>query len=297
MRIVYPRPAYYEVIRSMIYQIKRSYPFVSCHVCGRSLAGRAIFVLSIGPVKKSSLFVAGVHGQEWLTSLILLRFFENICRSIACKEPMCGINICDITNGISIIPCLNPDSAQIALCGADGACCFSRTVCSISGGDFSDWNANARGVDINHNFDAGWELLRRAETEAGITGPSPRRYGGPYPESEPETIALTNFVRRYSPCHAVALHSQGEEIYWKYGDNTPERSELMAKLFASSSGYELKENYGLAAHGGFKDWFINEFSRPAFTFEIGKGKNPLPLTDFEPIYSRIEEMLTLAAIC
>ena len=297
MNIVCPQPAYYETLRNMIYRIKRTYPFVCCHICGRSLAGRAIFALSLGKTEGASLFVAGVHGQEWLTSLILLRFFENLCRCAAGGGSLCGVKVCDMTNGVTVIPSLNPDSSQIALCGAKGACRFAKTVEEISGGNYSDWNANARGVDINHNFDAGWELLREAEINAGITGPAPRRYGGAYPESEPETVAITNYVRRCKPCHAVALHSQGEEIYWKYGDKTPERSLLMAKLFAASSGYELKENEGLAAHGGFKDWFIDKIRRPAFTFELGKGKNPLPLEDFDPIYQKIEEMMMLAAIC
>ena len=296
MRIVYPQPACYETLRAMIYRIKRQYPFAACHICGRTLTGRALFGMSVGPNKGSALFVAGVHGQEWITSLVLLHFFENVCHAIACGEPLCGVDLREVANGIFILPCLNPDGVEIALCGAQSAGCFAERVARI-GGDFSDWNANVRGVDLNHNFNAGWELLRQAETQAGITGPAPRRYGGPFPESEPETQALVRLCRRCRPCHAVALHTQGEEIYWNYENYAPERAALMAKLFAASSGYELRENEGLAAHGGFKDWFLQEFRRPAFTFELGKGQNPLPLADFAPIYERIEESLTLAAIC
>lgn len=71
---------------------------------------------------------------------------------------------------------------------------------------------------------------------------------------------------------------------------------MMAKIFSASSDYRLVENDGLASHGGFKDWFISEFGRPAFTFEIGKGENPLPLSDFEQIYEKLEETLLLAAL-
>lgn len=39
--------------------------------------------------------------------------------------------------------------------------------------------------------------------------------------------------------HVVALHSQGEEIYWEYGPKTPERSRLMAEILASASGYTV----------------------------------------------------------
>ena len=53
---------------------------------------------------------------------------------------------------------------------------------------------------------------------------------------------------------------------------------------------------GLASHGGFKDWFIQEMGRPGFTLEMGKGENPLPLSDFEGIYEKAQEMLLLAAL-
>ena len=74
------------------------------------------------------------------------------------------------------------------------------------------------------------------------------------------------------------------------------RGRMMAKIFAASSGYRLVENDGLASHGGFKDWFLSEFERPGFTFEIGRGENPLPLSSFERIYEKLEETLLLAAL-
>ena len=48
---------------------------------------------------------------------------------------------------------------------------------------------------------------------------------------------------------------------------------------------------GLASYGGFKDWFLLHFRRPAFTIEVGKGENPLPVRDFFPIYDKVEAML------
>ena len=91
----------------------------------------------------------------------------------------------------------------------------------------------------------------------------------------------------------MALHSQGEELFWQYGDNTPKSSEMMAKILADSCGYRLVDNDGLYSHGGFKDWFIEEFSAPGFTMEIGKGENPLPKEELYSIYADIEEALLL----
>ena len=93
-----------------------------------------------------------------------------------------------------------------------------------------------------------------------------------------------------------ALHSQGEEIYWRYGENTPSRSRIMAEIMGASSGYTVADPEGMASHGGFKDWFISEFCRPGFTVEFGLGENPLPVEDFESIYEKTREMLLLAAL-
>ncbi len=288
----------YETMRGMLDTLKKRFPNARLGVCGRSWAGRSIYALSIGPRENSVLYAGGFHGQEWLTPLLLLRFFERTATAVWEGKEFSAIPIQDVLRrrGMVIIPCVNPDGVQIALHGARGAGCYEGLATRVSGNDFSRWNANARGVDINHNFDAGWETLHQMEQESGITGPAPRQYGGDTPESEPETQALVRLCRSQPFRHALAFHSQGEEIFWEYGESTPERGRMMAKIFSASSGYRLVENDGLASHGGFKDWFISEFGRPAFTFEIGKGENPLPLSDFEQIYEKLEETLLLAAL-
>ena len=70
----------------------------------------------------------------------------------------------------------------------------------------------------------------------------------------------------------------------------------MAEIMAASSGYVVADPEGLASHGGFKDWFIEEQRRPGFTLEMGQGVNPLPLSDFGVLYEKAREMLLLAAL-
>ena len=177
-----------------------------------------------------------------------------------------------------IIPCVNPDGVQIALHGARGAGCYEGLATRVSGNDFSRWNANARGVDINHNFDAGWDTLHQMEQESGITGPAPRQYGGDAPESEPETQALVRLCRSQPFRHALAFHSQGEEIFWEYGENTPERGRMMAKIFSASSGYRLVDNlkdtlYALSLSSA--EFGPNLAARP-LPLRSAKGKIPFP---------------------
>jgi len=291
--IVTEQPADYEALRSMIYRIKRSCPFVNCHVCGRSLSGRAIFVLSAGNPREPVLFTGGIHGTEWMTSLVILKFFERVCDSVKTGRRLCRQSFGQLLShrGLAVIPCLNPDGVQIAIRGLSGAGMYLETVRRASGGLISGWDANARGVDLSRNFSAGWE----AEPEAGTGSSATCRFGGFSPESEPETVALTNFCRRTLPRHALAFHGFGEEIRWRYGDSAPAHAELTAKIFSAASGYALAGNDRLCADGGFTEWFMSELKRPAFTMGMGKGKSP-PLEAFGGIYETLEEMMVLAAI-
>lgn len=274
------------------------YSFIKRNVIGRSCAGRDITALKIGASQEYSLIAAAFHGSERITTVVLLMFIEEFARALKNGECIAGINISKAMTGrgVIFIPCVNPDGCEISLHGAIACGELKGKIAKLCRNDFAHWNANLRGVDINHNFDAGWQELRQKEVKEGIYGPGPTRFGGYKPESEPETLALTELCRTVRIRHAVALHSQGEVIYWNYGCNTPPRGKKMAEIMATSSGYALDTPVGIADGGGFKDWFISEFRRPGFTVELGNGKNPLPAESAGEIYSRVKEMLVLCTI-
>jgi len=281
--------------------IKRAalaHPEVRTFFIGRSVLGRKIRALSLGEPVGGVLLVGATHGSEWLTSLILLRFFEELAASCEAGESMCGADVRSAVRhrGVIAVPVLNPDGVEIAVSGTGAAGGLRRRVERLSPEGTRHWQANARGVDINHNFGAGWEELQRLEREAGIFGPAPTRYGGPRPFSEPETRAVCGCCSTFDVRRLYSFHSQGEEIYWRYGENTPRHSEYMAGLLAKSSGYALAQPEGLAAAGGLKDWYIGRFGRPGFTIEIGRGNNPLPIEMQNEIYDRIKETLVLTLL-
>ena len=131
---------------------------------------------------------------------------------------------------------------------------------------------------------------KRIEEEEGIL-PGKTRYSGEYPESEPETRAICNFVRWQQPELALSLHTQGEEIYYTSGDKLCPYSLSLAKTISRLTGYKISFPEGSAKYGGFTDWFIEEFNKPSFTLECGLGKNPLPFSDFDKIYSGLKRAL------
>jgi g-D-glutamyl-meso-diaminopimelate peptidase len=239
-----------------------------------------------------------MHGSERITSTVILMFIEQLCQALKNGESLSGVNIRKgiLGRGVIIVPCINPDGCDISLLGAKACGVNVEKISNICKGNFKKWNANYRGVDLNHNFDADWESLREKEKLLGIVVPAPTRFGGYKPHSEPETVALVNLCKKVNIRHTLAVHSQGEVIYWTFGNKVIPKSKKMAEIMATSSGYALDVPVNIATGGGFKDWFIKEFSRPGFTVEIGKGENPLPVTDAVKIYKRIEEMLVLTII-
>lgn len=283
---------------SLIGNLLLDYGFLSRETIGESRCSRPVDMLCIGSRKKQVLLAGAFHGMEWLTSLILLRFVDEVCFSIMTGRNMCGVAIGAILNmrGLAVIPCVNPDGVEIQINGARSAGSYSQLVSLASSGDTSRWQSNAAGVDINHNFSANWERLRKLEIENGITRPAPTRFGGDFPESEPESRIIASYCRAGNISHALAFHSQGEEIYWSFGNYKEPEAHKMAKIMSYSSGYTLSEPEGLAVGGGFKDWFVERFHRPAFTIEVGKGRNPLPVQDLDGIYEKIREMMVLSLI-
>lgn len=278
--ITQPQAVNYAAVSGMVNALTYRYRFLCAAPIGNSVKQKNLWGLMLGCGEERVLFAAAFHGMEWLTTLVCLRLCEELCMAMSDNRLLDGWDIRRAMHGRSLVfvPQVNPDGVEISL----------RDL-------RSRWQANANGVDLNHNFNAGFQELQQEERKKGINGPCARQWGGPFPESEPETKALVALCERCEFRHVIALHSQGEEIYWQYGEHTPPQSELMAHTMAAASGYTVSHPTGLASHGGFKDWFIERYHRPGFTVELGKGENPLPLSDFESIYEKAREMLLVAA--
>lgn len=279
----------YAARKVIIDEICKKHGFVSHYFAGESLCKREIDVLRIGCNKRTVLFCGGFHGTEYLTVLTLLKFAEDCANAVLSDSGRLAEAL--KMRGAVIVPCVNPDGTEIAINGSSAALGYKGLVESVCN-DTSIWQANARGVDINHNFDADWCRLREKEISLGINGASPTRFGGKMPHSEPETKALVRLCKSIEFERAVALHSQGREIYYDFGTHTPPLCAVLAQRFAEVSGYTVAQPESIATGGGFKDWIIDKLEKPALTVEMGLGKNPLPISDFLPEYETVQKILT-----
>ncbi|ADU26476.1 M14 family metallopeptidase [Ethanoligenens harbinense] len=282
-------------LREATHKLQERYASLRTQTIGESVLGRPLFLYLLGQGPCQALYVGGVHALEYITSMLLVRFTERLCACAETGGTLHGLGAASFlsNHALAVLPMLNPDGVEIHLHGAQTAGAAAATVMRLSGGDFSTWQANARGVDLNHNFDAGFRILKQQEAQHGIHGPGPGKFGGYRPESEAETRALCHLCRRIPFKKTIAFHSQGEELYWHYGPKTPPEACQMAMRLGNSAGYAVKNPTGMAAHGGFKDWFIQTFARPGFTVEVGKGHNPLPPENCPVIYEKLEPMMVL----
>lgn len=279
-------------VKETVFRLAKEDPDVRAFSPGRSALGRELLLLSIGKEGNAVLLVGGTHAQEWITVSLLLKFAASVSGDRRLKE-----RLAEEGKGVMILPSLNPDGVEIALHGTAAAGVCQKRVDEIrTAFPGKLWQANARGVDLNHNFDAGWETLRKMEEEAGIHGPAPTRYGGEAPFSEPETKAVRELISAVLPRRLYSFHAQGEEIYWEYDGREIPGARQLAETLSRLSGYRLVQNEGLASHGGLKDWFIEAFRRPGFTMEVGKGENPLPFSQLSEIYDRLLPMMRAALL-
>ena len=270
--------------------ILRKYKMVRKFVIGRTSCRRSITAYNVG--NGDGLLICGAfHGMEHITSAMALRFLLEVCEKMESDSEFSRFVL---RKGLTVVPMVNPDGVEISVNGiktaGNRAEFVSDCLCKANI-PHQKWQANACGVDINHNFDAGYERVKENERKIGITAPSHTRFGGEYAESECETKALCDLCRRNNFSIAVALHTQGREIYYDFGENTPKNSFVIAQKLSALSGYTVAYPQGIAVGGGFKDWFIEKFHKPAFTFEIGKGVNPLSPDVFDDEYPDVSKML------
>ena len=268
-------------------RISKQYRKIKLFSIGESVMEKKLFCLKAGEGKRK-LFINGAHhGLEYLSAAFIMKFLEEYVRCGECGDEFFGYDSLSLMKRTTLfaVPMVNPDGVDIAIHGIDVTNPYHRELISNVGiHSFNKvWQANVNGVDINHNYNAGWKVVEEK--------PSPSRYSGPYSESEPETKAIVEFVRNENPDMLMAFHSQGGEIYYDYDGKAEERSLKLATEFAEVSGYIATRPEGTASFGGCKDWFIEEFGKAGFTIEIGHGKNPLKMEMLDNIYEENSKIL------
>ncbi len=274
----------YATIMNDINRLVRVYPFLRRRSIGNSVLNKPIPELLIGKGSKQIHYNASFHANEWITTSITMTFINDYVLALTNQGAIRGRAVLPLyaQTTLSLVPMVNPDGVDLVLNGPPEQSPWNERVVQINKGsrDFTGWKANIRGVDLNDQFPAKWEL----ERERNPKQPGPRDYGGEKPLSEPESIAMAELTKNRNFARVLAFHTQGEVIYWGFDNMEPPEAKTIVEEFARVSGYEPVKT--VESYAGYKDWFIQDWRRPGYTVELGRGINPLPLSQFDSIYQK-----------
>ena len=186
-------------------------------VIGHSVDGRAIHVVETGTTGEPRVLVVGcIHGNECAGMAVI--------RALRRRPPP---RYADLW----LVPSLNPD------------------------GRAAGTRQNARGVDLNRNFVAGW-------THHGA--PWSTYYSGPRPFSEPETQAARRLIAAIRPRVTVWYH-QHMRLVWTSGTSVP-----AGRTYATMVGLPLYRHR--SPGGAASEWIRVRFPRlHAFAVELAAG--------------------------
>lgn len=231
-------------------------------VYGKSECGYELPFIKVGSGEKSVIITAVMHAREWVGALAALENAESAIEH--------GLGT------VYVLPVVNPDGLVLIEKGADAFSERKKFLLDVNGGsdDFSLWKANARAVDLNVNFDAGWGSGR-----FNVFTPSPENFVGECAFSEAETRALRDFTLAVKPSMTVSYHAKGREVYWRFHQKAEAvgRDEKIASAVAKHLGYEpVKTECGSA--GGYKDWCVRALNIPALTIELVADNFSHPLS-------------------
>ena len=286
----------------MIRQLAEKYPFIRTELLATTAFGRPIRTLVIGNGPRKVIYSASFHANEWITTLVLLKFAEELAEAIATNGSIYGIRAQNIANAATIymVPMVNPDGVDLVVGAMEPGSVEYEIARRLSENypaiPFPDgWKANLLGVDLNLQYPAGWLQAREIKFSQGFTRPGPRDYVGRAPLSQIESRAMAGYTQAIDPDLVLAYHTQGNVIYWQFQDIFVPGARELGEDFARTSGYSLEDTPFESSFAGYKDWFIQYFRRPGYTIEVGEGENPLPLSQFDEIYRRNLGILTAAA--
>lgn len=244
---------------------------------GYTLLGRPIPCVFKGTKQGAQVLIhASIHAREWVTTPLVLEMMKNYNGTV----------------GIWCVPMVNIDGVLLSTQGLDSIPEQSLRdyLYKVNGdsNDFSLWKANARGVDLNVNYNARW-----GEGEQNITTPAPANYIGLHPFSEVENQALRLLTEQVKPAVTLSYHARGNVIFKGFSCLDP--NPQGAKAISLSTGYPLLDSPN--STGGYKDWYVATFQKLGLTIEVGDDNTPYDrlIYDLPTIYQRNKDVLNIAS--
>lgn len=290
--VVNPYQAYsYETMLANTEELKRIYPdLIRTSSIGTSVEGRDLLLIEFGK-GDTKIFVCGTHhAREYIATTYLMYAIDRYALAYKTNSMWGKYNPKEILDQITfcIVPMINPDGVNLVQNGID-ATKNPEDVAALeiyegSMYGYSAWKANIRGVDLNWNYDKDWSLTKN-KNPRGSSG-----FTGDCPYTEPETIAVSDYVDTHPFDAYLSFHTQGEIFYWADSKADPTYVQDAIKKDTGFTGYV---DYGTGIGGSFFDYVYRNFDKPTITVELCPyvGNYPYPDSKFDTVWDPTKNVL------
>lgn len=259
--------ASYNEINSWMATLRTRHPqIVELIDIGSSYEGRRLVVIKIGQQSGSSkpaIWIdAGIHAREWIAPATAVYLIHALVSGYTQENESISQLIANYD--WYILPVLNPDGYEYSN-STDRM--WRKTRSRVS----NSRNYGCVGVDANRNFDFHWlsECGGRQPARCRGRRPCENVFAGRHALSEPETIAVANFImqRRSSIRLYISLHCYSQLWLTPWGYTSTPPSDNVDLLRVANRAVDALEavyntDYGVgspavilySATGGSYDW-------------------------------------------
>ena len=145
------------LLKQNLILLNHVYPFLNIQVVGNSVLGKPIYVVKLGNGPNKVFYSGSIHANEWITSVLLMKFIENYCDAYLSDGSLYGYSVRNLFNSTSIyiMPMVNPDGVDLVNGYINQNSTSYRNAVTISSRfpniPFpSGWKANINGVDFSN---------------------------------------------------------------------------------------------------------------------------------------------------
>ncbi len=215
---------------------------------GKSVAGRDIMAYHYGVAGTDEiLLVSGIHGgYVWNTALMAYQAMDYL---------KANPDIIPANVKVTIIPVLNPDG----LFKVVGTTTKNFSKADVKIADMLGFGRfNSNGVDLNRNFDCDWKSTGVWQSKTVS--------GGASVFSEPESLALKNYIEANKPVAVIAYYAAAGGVYSSNcGTGISAETKALTSAYAKASNYPAYSAFNdYATTGDLTNW-LSKINIPAIS--------------------------------